>query len=110
MSLETTFDDGILNKVPEITNDSAVYDFLDALSSLSPDFQANWDARFASEEIPSFKEMLRYYRNYRRNIAARIRNTAFSASLQGYDSDGNPVEKNKPRGRYTPCLCRIEHS
>ena len=85
MSLETTFDDGIRNIVLEITNDSAVYDFLDALSSLLPDFQANFDTKFACEDILTFKEMLQYYCNYRRNIVVRpkskIRNIVFSTSL-----------------------------
>jgi hypothetical protein len=114
VSLEKAYEDGIRNQVSEINSNSAVYDFLDSLSTLAPDFVALYDMQVAQVNIPAFKEILRVFRNWRRNRATRpkaqIQHSAFGASFQGLDSNGNPVDKSgdTPPSR-TLCLCGRKH-
>jgi hypothetical protein len=41
------YNDGIRHEVPDINADSAVYDFLDSLSSIAPEFISSYDREVA---------------------------------------------------------------
>ena len=58
LNLEKSYDDGIRYQVPEINSNSAVYDFLDSLSTLAPDFVATYDRQVAEEQVPAFKKIV----------------------------------------------------
>jgi DNA repair exonuclease SbcCD ATPase subunit len=109
--LETAYDAGVKEQIPDITEFRPHYDFTKAIAAIDPIFTANQEDEFMKLEeqgqvdsLP-FKEIIRKFRKTKRIQANReqmeeAQHGAF-ASLQGMDSDDLP--------RNIKCICGRKH-
>ena len=69
--------------------------FLNYIHSLSPEYTAIWNSKIISNEVSDFNTLVRHYRDYRRFTASQTRSgaahSAFNATLNGRDTEGNTV-------------------
>jgi hypothetical protein len=106
LELETVFDDCVRYNVAAVVGDGddPIYEMLNALQPIAPEWTAVMDEKVASGEIDDLKVVLQRFRDYRRNTATRKRvapaHSAFGASLQGKNPDGTPAEnRDQAKGR-----------
>jgi hypothetical protein len=58
-------------KIPDMQGKRALYDFLGAVSTVSKDFSSIWTVNITSRREITPKQLIKYYRDYRRTILAR---------------------------------------
>src|SRR5579862_4653577 len=102
-------------QIPEIAKSRPIYDFLQAVKDVAPDFTGYWKVRIQSSEqlgerIPDVYQLLEHFRNHIRieNAEnAQMTHGAFGASFQGQQLDKKEDEKKEKE--YKPCLCGKKH-
>ena len=112
---ETTYTNCMEYQIPEIAKSRLIYDFLQAVKDVAPDFTGYWKVRIQSseqlgEKIPDVYQLLEHFRNHIRieNAEnAQMTHGAFGASFQGQQLDKKEDEKKEKE--YKPCLCGKKH-
>jgi len=103
--------------LPEVDEDRAVYDFLNAISDLASSFSSNWiielqrQADIGQNTVDLYK-IVEFYRNYRRLSNAqkgRATHGAFPAAFQGQNQDSDRRSDGKRGKKRSQCLCGEEH-
>ena len=100
--------------LPDVQNDCTVYDFLQAISSLAPNFSSVWTINLqvkadAKEDLPNLYKIIEMFRNHHRLVSAQkesASHSAFAATLQGQPAE---EEKEKEKEKKSPCLCGEIH-
>ena len=109
---EKTYSQCVELKLPEVDKDRPLYDFLNTISSVSPEFTGYWihdlqAKRKSGQKSVTFFELIEYFRESHRLSMAqkgRASSGAFTATFQGQPADDTTEEK-----KLSPCLCGIEH-
>jgi hypothetical protein len=105
--------------LPDVSRNRSLFDFLNAIASISPGFSDAWMMRVqekqdAGETLPDLYKIVELFRNNRRLVNAQKglpSHSAFPATYQGKplsSSDNTSKTDGKPTFR-RPCLCGIEH-
>src|SRR6266480_1721384 len=99
-------------KLPEVDKDRPLYDFLNTVSSISPEFAGYWThdiqaKRKSSQQSLELFDLIEYFReSYRLSMAqkSRISSGAFTASFQGQSLETTTESK-----KFNTCPCGEEH-
>ena len=116
--------EAVKNELPDVQDDSAQHDFLDALRSTDMGYVSGREAVLAdrierNDAPPSVKDLIENYRNYLRTTTARNSSkgpsrTAF-ATLQGTSQESSENEheqrqkKQNSKSKSSDCLCGETH-
>ena len=115
--------------IPEVADDQPVFDFLEAISTVSPEFSNVWTVNLQTTAtigigpaIPTLYKIVEVYWNYRRQSmvhkSAKAMQAAFPATLQGQPLDENGYTQqpktespsnHQSKSKKSPCLCGEEH-
>ena len=115
--------------IPEVADNQSVFDFLEAISTVSPEFSNVWTVNLQTTAtigigpaIPTLYKIVKVYRNYRRQSmahkSAKAMQAAFPATLQGQPLDENGYTQqpktespsnHQSKSKKSPCLCGEEH-
>src|SRR5271170_1633720 len=98
-------------KLPDVQDDRPLYDFLNAISGIAPEFANVWTINIqmkldSGDALPDLYKIVELFRNNRRLSNAQkglATHGAFPASFQGQSIEKNEPEKNEP------CLCGEIH-
>jgi len=95
--------------LPDVDDNRSLFDFLNAISTISPEFANVWIVNIQEREdagtpLPDLYKIIELYRNNQRLIKVKEPPSygAFPASYQG-----KPADPDKPRKSI--CLCGVEH-
>jgi hypothetical protein len=91
-------------KLSGVENNRSLYDFLNAISGIAPEFTNIWTINIqmkldSDETLPDLYKIVELFRNNRRLSNAQkshISHSAFPASFQGQSIDKNESEKKHP--------------
>jgi hypothetical protein len=119
---ERTFTECKELNLPVVSDDLPIYDFLQAISDVSPEFSNVWTVNLQTKEadgeaLPDLYRIVELFRNHQRLYnAQKGRNSTFPASYQGKsleDSDKTPEktldEKKDSEKKKRPCVCGLDH-
>ena len=118
---ETSYDKCREMKLPDVDGNRALYDFLGAIAGISADFSNIWTVKITSGTQVTPKELVRYFRDYRRTINARGQprepQGVFPTTTPGSRGGKGPTLNNRTAqgSRYPPqtprrnCICGTLH-
>jgi hypothetical protein len=96
-------------KLPEVEEERPLFDFLTAISRISPEFTNAWmidiqRMQDKGDDLPDLYKMVELFRNNQRLLYAQrdLPHSAFAASYQGRSADSD----SKPK---RACLCGVDH-
>jgi hypothetical protein len=103
LSLETTFNELKRLKLAAADGLPPLLKFLNCIHPISPEYTAIWNSKIISNEVSDFNTLIRHYRDYRRFTSTQQRSgaahSAFYATLNGRDSDGNSTANSRNQSR-----------
>ena len=110
--------------LPEVSKDRAVQKLVHAIHPMDPAFADKWQIKISEKETIQFTDLVKQYRNYRRDISTRPTKLgrgnmgAFSASttgttgttpsLQGRDQEWTKLCVCGEKHRFSECLYLVE--
>jgi len=101
--------------LPDVSGDRPSYDFLNAISQVTPSFSDQWDLKLAQGESVEFHNLVQVYRNFRRTTQTRPTfnpsRSAFvqSPTIEVAGPQPQASEKKLWLLRY-PCFCSERHN
>ena len=113
-------------KLPVVEDNLPLYDFLQAVSEVSPEFSSFWTVNLEQMEsdnksLPDIFRIIGLFRDHQRLASARKGKaaSAFPASLKDQSLDSGPADPKDPKpkdskepksdSKKRPCICGLEH-
>ena len=98
--------------LPDVTDTWPLYDFLDAVHDMAPEFTGYWRAQILvlehkDKKLPDIYKILEFFRNNIRLVNAKkvwVAHGAFAVTFQGQGLDGKTPE-SKDGKPIKLCLC-----
>jgi hypothetical protein len=110
---ETLYDECKAEGIPDVQDNRPIHAFLDAISTIAPSFADTWDIKLLEGIVYDFPEVVRKFRDYRRNTQNRQKlrgeHSAFTATLQGREPTTLLITSSNDQKATKQCICGEIH-